>query len=172
MEFLEFAKARYSCRKFSDKQVEPEKIEKIIETANAAPTATNAQPFRLWVLCSEEAVKKVNETTRFGFGAQTVIVVGGKLDEAWVRKSDGRNFADVDASIVGTHIMLEVQALGLGTTWVGVIDVPKLKQLFPEMEDYDIVGLFPIGYPAADEGGQPSKMHTQRKAKESIAEIL
>lgn len=172
MDFLELAKMRYSCRKFAEKQVEEEKIEKILEAANAAPTATNAQPFHLWVIRSEKGLKKVNETTPFGFGSQTVIVVGGKLEEAWVRKSDGKNFADVDASIVGTHIMLEVQALGLGTTWVGVIDVPKMKQLFPEMEDYDIVGLFPIGYPASDEGGQPSKMHTQRKSKESIADIL
>lgn len=172
MEFLEFAKDRYSCRKFSDRKVEDDKIEKIIEAANVAPTATNAQPIHLWVIQSEEGIRKINQVTSCGFGATTVIVVGGKLDEAWVREEDGKNFADVDASIIGTHIMLEVHDLGLGTTWVGRIDVPKIYQLFPQMEGYDIVGLFPIGYPSEDNGGKPSAMHTQRKPKENIASIL
>lgn len=172
MSFLELAKARYSCRKFTDRLVEEEKIEKIIEAANAAPTATNAQPFHLWVIRSEEGLKKINEATPFGFGAKTVIVVGAREEEAWVRKYDGKNFADVDAAIVGAHIVLEVQELGLGTTWVGVIDVEKIKRLFPEMEAYDIVGLFPIGYPSAEEGGQPSKMHEKRKEQNTIVTFV
>lgn len=171
MNFLELAKTRYSCRKFTDQQVELEKIDKIIEAANAAPTATNAQPIHLWVIRSEEGIRKVNETTPYGFGASTVIVVGGMPDEAWVRDADGKNFADVDASIAATHLMLETHELGLGTTWIGIINVPKLKQLFPEMEGYDIVGLFPIGYPAKDSGGQPSKMHLKRKNIKDIADI-
>lgn len=172
MDFLELAKTRYSCRKFTDKVVEIEKIERIIEAANVAPTATNAQPIHLWVMCSKEGIQKVNETTKCGFGASTVIVVGGKLDEAWLREDDGKNFADVDASIVATHIILEVHNLGLGTTWVGRIDVDKVKKLFPEMEGYDIVGLFPIGYPADGEKGGPSKMHFERKDRKDIVDIL
>lgn len=171
MNFLELAKARYSCRKFTDKQVESDKIEKIIEVAIAASTATNAQPVHLWIIGSKAGIQKVNETTKCGFGASTIIVVGRKLDEAWVREDDGKNFADVDASIVATHIILEVQELGLGTTWIGRIDVDKMRKLFPEMEGYDIVGLFPIGYPSEDEWGGPSKMHFERKDMKDMVDI-
>ena len=43
-DFLELAAERYSCRKFSDKPVEEEKIQKILQAARLAPTAKNGQP--------------------------------------------------------------------------------------------------------------------------------
>ena len=39
MDFLELAKKRYSCRQLSDKKVEKEKLDKIIEAGILAPTA-------------------------------------------------------------------------------------------------------------------------------------
>ena len=44
MDFLSLAKQRYSCREFSNKKVEKEKIEKILEVARLSPTAVNYQP--------------------------------------------------------------------------------------------------------------------------------
>ena len=160
-DFLTLAQERYSCRKFSDKPVEPEKIEQVLAAAVCAPTAVNRQPWHAWVVTDADAVTRINETTRFGFGAKVFIVVGAADDGAWVRKSDGRNFADVDASIVATQIMLEVQDLGLGTTWVGYFDEPALKAAFPQMADYDLIAMFPIGYPADDV--EPGPMHAVRK---------
>ena len=54
MDFMELAKKRYSVRKFSDKSVEKEKLEQILEAGNIAPTAKNQQPQRVYVLQSEE----------------------------------------------------------------------------------------------------------------------
>lgn len=161
MDFLSLAKARYSCRKFSSKPVEKEKIDAIIEAAIAAPTAKNVQPFRLWIIEGSDALEKVRSTTPCHFDANVIIAVGSKEEGAFVRPSDNENFADVDASIVGTHIMLQVHALGLGTTWVGFFDAPKLKELFPDMADFNMVALFPIGYPADD--AAPSDRHEKRK---------
>lgn len=47
MDFFTLAKNRYSVRKFSERSVEPEKLEKVLEAARVAPTAHNYQPFRL-----------------------------------------------------------------------------------------------------------------------------
>ena len=160
-DFLDLARARYSCRKFSDRPVEKEKLDKILEAAAAAPTAKNLQPWRVWVLQSEGAMEKARATTRCHFDAPAILAVGAYAPEAWVRPFDERNFGDVDASIVATQIMLEVQDLGLGTTWVGYFDAPKMKEAFPEMADYDLIALFPIGYPAPD--AVPAAMHDQRK---------
>lgn len=128
MDFLTLAKERYSCRKFSGKEVEQEKLEKIMEAGIAAPTAVNKQPYKIWLMQSEKARKAIYEVTRFTFEADIFFVVGYLEEEAWVRKYDGRNFADVDASIVATQMMLEIQDLGLGTTWVGHFDAPRLKK--------------------------------------------
>ena len=87
-----------------------------------------------------------------------------------MRKYDGRNFADVDASIVGTHIMLAAHDLGLGTTWVGHFDAPAVHEAFPETEGYDLVALFPIGYPADD--ASPAEHHFSRKpASELVTSV-
>lgn len=157
MDFLTFAKDRYSCRALSDRPVEPEKLERILAAALAAPTACNNQPFRIWVLQSPEALEKAAHATRFTFGAPVILAVGGLPSEAWVRPFDGRNFAGVDAAIVATHLMLAIHAEGLGTTWIGYFDADRLKTDFPEMAPYDMIALFPIGYPAPD--AAPAKGH-------------
>lgn len=170
MDFLTLAKERYSCRKFSDRPVEQEKLEKIMEAGIAAPTAVNKQPYKIWLMQSEKAVEAISQITRFSFDAKVFFVVGYKEDEAWVRKYDGRNFADVDASIVAAQMMLEIQDLGLGTTWVGHFNGPKLKELYPEMENYGLIAIFPVGYPAED--AEPAEHHFVRKSREEAVTVL
>ena len=87
-----------------------------------------------------------------------------------MRPYDGRNFADVDASIVATYIMLAIHNEGLRSTWVGHFDADKLKGFFPQMADYDLIAIFPIGY--ATEKGVPSPRHTQRKPAVEIVEVV
>ena len=150
MSFLELAKARYSCRRLTDKAVEPEKIERIIQAAIAAPTAKNLQRYTIWAVKSPDALDKLKQTTNYTFGAAFAFVVGAKKDGAFDRPFDNKNFAEIDAAIVATHLMLAVQDEGLGTTWVGYFDAPKLRELFPQMQDYELIAVFPIGYPAED----------------------
>lgn len=172
MDFLTLAKERYSVRKLSGKPVEQDKIDKIIEAGIVAPTACNLQPFKIWVMESAEALEKVRQTNLFPFVKQApvIFVIGGNADEAWKRKYDGHNFVDVDTSIVATHMMLEVQDLGLGTTWVGFFDPDKMKALFPEMEGYELLCMFGVGYPAED--STPADGHTSFKEREALVSIL
>ena len=170
MSFLDLAKKRYSCRKLSAQPVEEEKLQKILEAGNLAPTAHNNQPLHIWLLESAEAMEKVSQTTSFIFGAPVAFAVGSKADDAWVRPSDKKNFADVDASIAATHMMLAIEDLGLGTTWVAHFDAPKLKEFFPEMADYELVAIFPVGYPAED--AAPSPRHAERVGVEKLADRL
>ena len=50
MELLEIAKKRHSVRKYTGKEIEQEKLDKILEAAHVAPTAANMQPVRLIVV--------------------------------------------------------------------------------------------------------------------------
>ena len=65
MDFLELAKERYSVRKFSDKKVEREKLDAILEAGRCAPTAVNYQPQRVLVLESPEALEKLKGCTPY-----------------------------------------------------------------------------------------------------------
>ncbi|MBE6827641.1 MAG: nitroreductase [Ruminococcaceae bacterium] len=167
-DFLDLTYARYSVRSLSNRKVEDEKIAKILEAGLNAPTAVNYQPVKIWVIKNEEARRKVGLCTKFPFVRQAGVIfaVGSDESSAWVRPFDSKNFADVDASIVATQMMLEIHELGLGTTWVGYFDEEKLKEFFPEMNGYNMIALFPVGYAAED--GTPSERHTKRKSKEEM----
>lgn len=167
MSFLDLAKARYSCRKLTDKNIEPEKIERIIQAAIAAPTAKNLQRYTIWAIKSPEAFDKLKQATPYTFGSALAFVVGAKKDGAFDRPFDKKNFAEIDAAIVATHLMLAVQDEGLGTTWVGWFDAPKLQELFPQMQGYELIAVFPVGYPA--EEAKPSNRHEDRR---SIADVV
>lgn len=171
-DFLTLARERYSCRAFTDQPVEAEKVDALIEAAIAAPTAVDRQPWRAWVVESPEAVERLAACTRFSFGARTFVVVGAVPDEAWVRKYDGRNFADVDAAIVATHVMLAAHDLGLGTTWVGHFDAPALMEAFPAMAGHDLIAIFPLGYPADGPEGAPSGNHFKRRSADELVTRL
>lgn len=170
MEFLELIKKRYSCRHISSIPIEKDKLEKIVIAGQMAPSACNKQPVKIWVIQSEAGKQKVCETTNDTFGAGTFIVVGGRKDQGWIREYDARKFADVDAAIAATQMMLEIEELGLATTWVGHFDNRKMKKLFPSMAGYDLIALFPVGYSA--ENAKASDLHKQRKTIEEITEWL
>ena len=167
MSFFELAKARYSCRKLTDKTIEPEKIERIIQAAIAAPTAKNLQRYTIWKVQSPEAFDKLKQATPYTFGSALAFVVGAKKDGAFDRPFDKKNFAEIDAAIVATHLMLAVQDEGLGTTWVGWFDAPKMQELFPQMQGYELIAIFPVGYPAED--AKPAARHTERRP---VAEVV
>ena len=172
MKYSELVKARYSCRKFSDKPVSDEIISNIIETGRLAPTAKNFQPVKIWVFRSENALAKIKACTPFQWmaNAQAVIAVGGNSEGAFVRPSDGKNYAEDDACIVATHIMLAIHDLGLGSTWIGMFDAPKAAQLFPDMKGWDLVALFPVGWPA--DNAVPSERHALRKSVDEMVKYL
>ena len=157
MEFFELVKDRFSCRKFSSKPVEDEKLNKILEAARLAPTAKNAQPVKIWVIKSPEALEKIKSTAPFAWlkDVNIILAVGGTTEGAFLRPSDNRNFGDVDATIVATHLMLAIENEGLGSTW---------------MKNYDLVALFPVAYKADD--AQPSERHEKRKSKDELVKIL
>lgn len=170
MNFTDLIEKRYSCRKFSDREVEKELLEKIVDAGIKAPTAVNKQPVKIFLMNSETAQQNIKKVTNHTFGAKNFFVVASKPDVAWVREFDEKNFADVDASIVATHMMLAITDLGLESTWVGHFNAPLLKEIYPEMKDYNLIAIFPVGYRAED--GKPSERHFIRKEKSELFEII
>lgn len=167
MDFLQLAKERYSCRKFTDQNIEEEKIEALLTAAQFAPTAVNFQPQRILVLTDKDIIKKLDENkcTRYTFNAPLIMVVCYDTEKSWKRKYDNSDEGIVDASIVTTHIMLEATELGLGCTWVGSFDPEKTKEVLNIPANYKVIALLPIGYP--DE--KPSSNHSKRINIEDFA---
>ena len=126
------------------------------------------EPVHVWAVRSPERIEAMKAVTRYTFDAPVVFVVCCKPEDAWVRAVDGKNGAEIDAAIVGTHIMLQTADIGLGSTWVGSFDPVKLKVVLPELEGWTPIALFPTGHPEA----APSPRHAERKAFEEFTTML
>ena len=160
MEFTTVLQRRYSCRAFSPKPVEQEKVDRILEAGRIAPTAVNKQPVHVWVVSSPETLEAIKGVTRSNYGAPLILVVGCRPADAWVRRYDGKNGAEVDASIVATYLMLAAENEGLATLWVGSFDPELLGGILPGSVGYELVAMINVGYPA--DGSTPSAMHGSR----------
>ena len=169
-DFLSLSKARYSVRGFDGCEIPQEHIDKIIEAGIAAPTGVNYQPIKIWVFRSYKAREKLLSCTKMKFiePAKVIFAIGADPTHSWVRPSDGKNFADVDAAIVITHMMLEIHDLGYGSTWIGHFDVNALAELYPETKEYSMIGLLPVSGIAME----PSERHAKRKPVEEIVTEL
>ena len=64
----------------------------------------------------------------------STLVVGCRPAEAWVRRYDGKNGAEVDAAIVATYLMLAAENEGLATLWVGSFDPFLLREILTGTE--------------------------------------
>ena len=166
MEFNSVLQRRYSCRAFSPTPVEQEKVDRILEAGRIAPTAVNKQPVHLWAISDPGTLEAIKGVTRSNYGAPLILVVGCRPADAWVRRYDGKNGAEGDASIVATYLMLAAENEGLSTLWVGSFDPALLQGILPGAEGYELVAMINVGYPAPE--SQPSPMHGARKAMEEF----
>ncbi len=171
MEFIELAKSRYSVRSFSNKQIEDEKLNKILEVAKLSPTAGNKQPQKIYVLQSEKALKQINTICKCIFGAPTVLLIVADETEMWKNPfSNNYNTGDIDCSIVCTHLMLQAWELGIGSCWVGYFDLEQVGISMELPDNEKIVAILPIGYPS--DKSKPSPMHYSRKELNQLVKYL
>lgn len=160
MSFMEIAKKRYSVRKYSDRAVESEKLERIIEAAHVAPTAANLQPVRLIVVQSKEGMRKLEKAANT-YQAPVAIIVCADHSKAWTRPFDKKKTTDIDATILTDHMMHEATELGLGTCWVCYFKADIVSKEFNLPDELEPINILAIGY--ADEVPVASNRHDNER---------
>ncbi len=160
MSFAQLCEQRYSVRKFDSRPIEPEKMEMILNAARLAPTAKNFQPQRILVV-QGEGLEKMKECTPCMYGQTAVLVVCYDKEVSWKSRS-GREIGDVDGGIVMTSMMYQAQDLGIGSLVVGIYKEEPLRASFNIPENYEIVALLMLGYPA-EESAPHEVLHFTRK---------
>lgn len=145
MDFLEIAKKRYSVRNYSDRKVEAEKLDKILQAAHVAPTAANLQPVHLIAVQEKEGLEKIGKSANI-YGAPLAVIVCVDHDKAWVRPFDNKQTSDIDASILTDHMMLEATELGLGSVWVCYFKPDVIRKEFHLPDSLEPVNILAIGY--------------------------
>ncbi len=161
MEFKEVIKNRYSCKKYSEKKVEKEKLEAILNAGRLAPTAKNLQEQHIYVVESKEGLAKIDEVTPCRYGAPTVLVVAFDKENVFTYPGGGRNSGVEDASIVATHMILAAADEGVDSCWVNNFYPDALSMSLGLPANEEILMIMDLGYAA--EGAKPLPNHDKRK---------
>lgn len=158
MNFTEIAENRQSCRSYdSAREVEDEKLDKILASARLAPSACNGQPYRISV-CRGDAAKKVAQATRgmglnkFAIDAPVMLVIS---EEAYVAtaafgaKIKKNDYRSIDIGILAAYITAEAAAQGLGTCILGWLNDEDIREICGLDKPVRLV--ITLGYPKEDD---------------------
>ncbi len=161
MDFKEVVKKRYSCKKYSDKQVEKDKLDAILEAGRLAPTAKNLQEQHIYVIQSEDMLAKVDAVTPCRYGAPTVLAVAFDKNNVFTYPGEKRDSGVEDASIVATHMILAAANEGVDSCWLNFFDPDKARVELGLPVNEEVLMLLDLGYAA--EGAGPLSTHDSRK---------
>jgi len=138
MNFTEIAESRQSCRAYnSNREVEREKLDRILESARLSPSACNGQPYHITV-CESEAAKKVAKATqgmgmnKFATDAPVLLVISEKpyvASAALGAKVKGNDYRSIDIGILSAYITAEATAQGLSTCILGWLDDGEIRKI-------------------------------------------
>ena len=170
MEFKDVVKNRYSCKKYSDRQVEPEKLTAILEAGRWAPTAKNLQEQHVYVLQSEAALPKIDKATPCRYGAPTVLVVAFDKNNVFTYPGGRMDSGVEDATIVATHMILAAADESVDSCWLNFLDPDALAKDLGLPENEEILMVMDLGYDA--EGAGPLPNHSSRKPLEETVSYL
>lgn len=162
LDFFEVIKNRRSIRKYQERSVEKEKLERILQAARLAPSAMNRQPYQLFIITNKEILSKINSACNQDWKAPMMMVMVSNPKEAWVRE-DGEEYWKADAAIALHQVSLAAYAEGLGTCWVAAFKEQEVKEILGIDSVSRIAFLSPLGYPLENKGPI-----TNRKTLESL----
>ena len=164
MEVMQAIEERFSVRAFEEREIEPDKLERVMEAARLAPSASNRQEWRFVLVKDEQMRAKLADASngqKF-VGEAPAVIVACSVETDHVMPCGLHCFA-IDVSIAMSYITLAATAEGLGTCWIGAFDAAKTRELLGIPSDVVVVGMLPIGYP---QGSAPGKNRM------SMAEIV
>ncbi|MBR4555298.1 MAG: nitroreductase family protein [Ruminococcus sp.] len=161
MEFKEVVKSRYSCKNYSNRQVEPEKLTAILEAGRLAPTAKNLQEQHIYVIQFAEKLAVIDQITPCRYGAPTVLAVAFDKNNVFTYPGEKRDSGVEDAAIVATHLTLAAANEGVDSCWLNYFDPDKAAELLGLPENEEVLMLLDLGY--AGEGAGPLPNHSSRK---------
>ncbi|NOW05595.1 nitroreductase family protein [Clostridium beijerinckii] len=160
---------RRSIRKYSNKPIEDEKINELLESARLAPSGNNTQPWHYIVVKSEEMRQKIVEAShnqKWMFTAPVFIVcvadIRCRIKEGDVYLDDNSHQDELkriirDTSISTGYMLLEANNLGLGVCWVAEFTQEEIRPVLNIPSDKYVVGVLTIGYPDENPKARPRK---------------
>ena len=166
MNVFEAIEKRRSIRSYESTPVPEEKLEKILEAARLAPSASNVQPRHFIVVTDKERRDTLAAGMFARFLKQAPVVIVACGDE---KKSP--KWYPIDVAIAVENMVLAATGEDLGTCWIGSFDETKVRDALRIPENLRVVVLLAVGYPSGKEGLGSKVLRFVRKRK-SLDEIV
>lgn len=151
MSVYDIIKRRRTIRKYKQEKIDRAMLEKLIDAARIAPSASNLQPLKYIITDSDEELDIVFENVKWagyiapagnpGEGEKPVayIIV---LADTEIRKAGWER----DAGAAVENILLMAAEEGIGTCWIGSINREEVRKKFNIPEKYQIDTIVALGY--------------------------
>lgn len=164
MEVMAAVQARRSIRVFEKRDVEEEKLARVLEAGRLAPSARNLQEWK-FVVVRDKAVRKrlIAAAKNQTFVGQAPVVIVGCGTITDYTMSCGQLSYPVDVAIAMTQMTLQAVAEGLGTCWVCAFNEAEVAALLGIPDGVRVVALLPLGYP----GEEPAQ-----RSRKDAAEVV
>ena len=175
MEFIDVVKSRRSVRAYSDKNVEDDKIEYVLECARLAPSWMNGQCCRFVVVREKERIEALAKASIINrWLRKTPVILAACADPLSSGKKRNMEYFEVDVAIAMEHVILAATDLGLGSCWIGGFDEKTVKEVLEIPPRIRVVALTPLGFPIQKEGiSEKGRKIIARSAKrKSLREIV
>ena len=158
MNVMEAIEKRRSIRRYQDREIEEDKLRRVLEAGRLAPSASNMQEWKYVVVRDEELRKKMAAAAggQSFVGEASAVIIGCAVRTDKVM-SGGQRAYPIDLAISMDHMTLAAVEEGLGTCWIGAFSEPEVKKLLGIPEEVRVVCLLPVGYPAEEPGPKPRK---------------
>ena len=164
--FYSLYSRRRSIRTFETREIEEEKLIRLLEMLRNAQSAANCQPWHFVVLRGEDKARFNEAFSRDGFKpAPQAIVACAEPAKAWSRKTDKKNYAWVDVTIAVTEMIGAATAEGIGTCWVAAFDEKLVTRLLALPDGIEPVGIIVMGYPV-------EPLERKDKTRKPLSEII
>lgn len=162
MDFFDLIKTRCSMRAFSSRPVEDEKLQRILQSLNLAPSAGNLQAYEVYLATRPEeraALMRASRDQAFVGQAPVVLVFCTNAERSAVkyRERGADLYCLQDATIACTYAMLAAEVLGLSSVWVGAFDDEAAWQAIGSPQGQRPVAILPIGYPGREPKYRPRR---------------
>jgi nitroreductase len=138
---------RRNVRRFSDRPIPPEALDRIVDAARRAPSSKNEQRWAFVVCTDRDHLRKLAQVGDYaghlGAAPAAIAIVTPGAGEGWERESIA-----FDAGQATENAMLAAWELGIGSSHASVYDEPLARELLGYPEDMRCDVLISLGYPA------------------------
>jgi nitroreductase len=114
--FISMIQKRRSIRKFSEKAIETEKMDALVEAALRAPSSMGKNPWEFVFVTEQEKLKSLSKAKPHGSSflrnaaLGIVVCADSEKSDVWVE----------DASIAAIFLQLAAESLGLSSCWIQI----------------------------------------------------